>query len=247
MFSQFHVQYKVALNPLDVTEIRVAPYQPVSITTSKPINDSPFKAGDVVVLQGIPVGGPTYLNDMQFIVNWTSTYTVYLYDLYNLNGSTLKSYSIPILTGTKLHHGIYNATGGTCHKWYKNNLRIETTCLVANLIPNTWFKFRIREICTDSDATSDYSKWSDEVKTLASYALPPYDLNIDPNSVTRTSQVVRWTPDDSSCETSGDTFVTWVVEYQEADQLRGEYMGPHIVVPWKLAEEHVPAERPRII
>ena len=67
LFSQFHVQYKKSFSELYVTEIRVEAYQTVSITTSETIKASDFEAGDLVLLKNIPAGGPSYLNDKQFM------------------------------------------------------------------------------------------------------------------------------------------------------------------------------------
>ena len=103
-FSQFHVQYKKSYTELFVASIHVEPNAPVSITTTTPLITSKFEAGDIIILKNIPIDGPGYLSNMQLIVNWTESYTIYLYNLHHLNGSTTESYTLDQLVGTTLHH-----------------------------------------------------------------------------------------------------------------------------------------------
>ena len=235
-FSQFHVRYKKSYTELLVASIHVEPNAPVSITTTTPLKASKFEAGDIIILKNIPIDGPGYLSNMQLIVNWTESYTIYLYNLHHLNGSTTASYTLDQLVGTTLHHGAQNATDGTCHKWYASNFRSDTTCNVDSLQPNRLYQFSVREVCTDIYSTSDFSKWSSTAKTLASHSLPPSNLYVEADTLTQNSQVIHWTADDSSCITAGNAFKTWVVEIQETEQLRGDYMEPHYMVPWRVAE-----------
>ena len=157
----------------------------------------------------------------------------YIYNLHHLNGSTTASYTLDQLVGTTLHHGSQNATDGTCHKWYAPNFRSDTTCTVGSLQPNRLYQFSVREVCTDSDSTSDFSKWSSALKTLASHSLPPSNLYVEAETLTQTSQIIHWTAMIAHA-TSGNAFKTWIVEIQETEQLRGDYMEPHYMVPWRL-------------
>ena len=71
----------------------VEPNAPRFITTTTPLKASKFEAGDIIILKIYRLMSRVF---EQYAINCklTESYTIYLYNLHHLNGSTTESYTL---------------------------------------------------------------------------------------------------------------------------------------------------------
>ena len=92
--------------------------------------------------------------------------------------------------------------------------RDDSNCTATGLTPNSIYEFRSRERCDIPRATSYWSIPSQHYRTLASHALPPaLSSKVTCLYCKGNHLEVELIPDDSSCETSKTSFVTWNIQY----------------------------------
>jgi hypothetical protein len=232
-FVQFHPQYIKVGDPIDVVSVSVNSGQNVELSLSSLVADSNFLPGDKVEMQNLASDAPHELKSQTLYIHETTDYGISLKDINTLNGSISFTFTAVNLTVSHAFKNVSGTNPGTaCHHWHASNSRKHILCIMELLTPNTWIQFRVREICSDSGASSDFSERSKPIKTLASFALPPLNVNPGP-FVSRTSMGLSWAGDDSSCVSSGSEFLNWKIELREVEKLRGVYMAPHYDIPWR--------------